>query len=476
MYSNALLSDFYELTMANGYFLTGMKDKTLYFDLFYRSNPDSGGFAIACGLAPVIEQIQNLSFSDDDISFLRKKNIFDEGFLSYLRNLRFTGDIWAVPEGTVVFPNEPLMTVRAKAIEAQLIETLMLLLVNHQSLIATKANRIVRAAGERTVLEFGARRAHGIDASIYGARSAYIAGVPYTSNTLVDRLFDIPSSGTMAHSWVQVFDNEYQAFITYCSIYPNSTSLLVDTYNVLRSGVPNAIRAFKESGITKGSIRIDSGDIAYLSIRAREMLDEAGLTDIKIVASNSLDEGIIRDIIAQGGKVDIFGVGERLITAKSDPVFGGVYKLVAVEDEDGVITPKIKVSENISKITTPHFKKIYRLYDRKTMKAEADLLCVHDEEIDFDEPLEIFDPDFPWKRKTLSNIIFRELLVPIFRSGELVYDIPSISASRDYCNRELESLWDEVKRFENPHNFYVDLSQQLWDIKQQLLNEGRKVV
>jgi len=474
MINYALLSDFYELTMANGYYLSGMKDRILYFDLFYRSNPDSGGFAIACGLAPVIEQLQNMHFEDDDIAFLRGKSIFSEDFLQYLKHLRFTGDMWAVPEGTVVFPNEPLLTVRATAVEAQLIETLLLLLVNHQSLIATKANRIVRAAAGRTVLEFGARRAHGKEASLNGARAAFIAGVPATSNTLADKLYGIPASGTMAHSWVQVFDNEYQAFATYCSLYPNSTSLLVDTYSVLRSGVPNAIKAFKDAGITKGSIRLDSGDIAYLSSRARAMLDEAGLEDIKIVASNSLDEGIIREINAQGGKVDIYGVGERLITAKSDPVFGGVYKLVAVEDEFGNIVPKIKISENISKITTPHFKKIYRLYDRATMKAEADLLTIYDEEPDFSKPFEIFDPDFPWKRKILGDITARELLVPIFKGGELVYDVPSIEESKDYCSREVESIWDEVKRFENPHNYYVDLSQRLWDEKQHMLTEERK--
>ena len=472
MINYSMLSDFYELTMANGYYLSGMKDKILYFDLFYRNNPDSAGFAIACGLEPVIEQLLDFHFEDEDIDFLKGKRVFSEDFLTYLRNLRFTGDMWAVPEGTVVFPNEPILTIRAKAIEAQLIETILLLLINHQSLIATKTNRIVRAAAGRTILEFGARRAHGGEASIKGARAAYIAGVTATSNTLVDKIYGIPASGTMAHSWVQVFDDEYQAFLTYCKLYPKATSLLVDTYNVLKSGMPNAIKAFKEAGITKGSIRIDSGDIAYLSIKARNMLDEAGLYDIKIVASNSLDESIIRDIIAQGGKVDIFGVGERLITAKSDPVFGGVYKLVAVEEEDNII-PKIKISENITKITTPHFKKIYRIYDNETKKAEVDLLCIHDEVIDFTKPLEIFDPDFPWKRKVLTNIFARELLVPIFKDGALVYDIPSISDTCHYCKEEVDSIWDEVKRFENPHNYYVDLSQRLWDEKQDMLTKER---
>ena len=474
MVHDSLLSDFYELTMANGYFLSGIPEKILYFDLFYRSNPDSGGFAIACGLASVIEQLKALQFTEEDISFLRSKGVFSEDFLSYLKRVHFTGDIWAVPEGTVVFPNEPILTVRAKAVEAQLIETMLLLLINHQTLIATKANRIVRAAAGRTILEFGARRAHGVDASISGARAAYIAGVSATSNTLADKLYGIPASGTMAHSWVQVFDNEYQAFSTYCSLYPKTTSLLVDTYNVLRSGVPNAIRAFKDAGITDGSIRIDSGDIAYLSIRSRSMLDEAGLTGIKIVASNSLDESIIRDILAQGGRVDIFGVGERLITAKSDPVFGGVYKLVAAEDNCNNIIPKIKISENISKITIPHFKKIYRLYDRQTHKAEADLLCIHNEEIDFSKPLEIFDPDFPWKRKTLMDITARELLVPVFSNGELIYTVPSLGETRSYCAEEVNSIWDEVKRFENPHNYFVDLSQALWDEKQNLLKQERE--
>ena len=469
-----LLSDFYEYTMANGYFLSGLHEEIMYFDLFFRNVPDSGGFAIACGLADVIEYIKNMKFSDADISYLRSKRLFNEEFLLFLKNLSFTGDIWAVPEGTVVFPGEPLLSVRAKAVEAQIIETLLLLCINHQSLIATKANRIVRAANGRTILEFGARRAHGIDASVKGARAAFIAGVPITSNTLADKIYGIPASGTMAHSWVQFFDDEYAAFLTYCKIYPKNASLLVDTYNVLKSGVPNAIRAFKDSGLTTGSIRIDSGDIAYLSIKAREMLDEAGLANIRIVASNSLDEGIIRDIIAQGGKVDSFGVGERLITAKSDPVFGGVYKLVAVE-KDGEIIPKIKISENISKITTPHFKRVYRLYDRKTLKAEADLICIHDEIVNSNEPIDLFDPDFPWKRKTLTDFTARELLVPIFKNGELVYDTPSITDSCSYCARECDSLWDEVKRFENPHNYYVDLSQKLWDEKQRLLSEGQKM-
>ncbi len=473
MENNTLLCDFYEYTMANGYHLNGMADKILYFDLFFRQVPDGGGFAIACGLEQAIAYIESLRFTEDDIAFLRSKGSLSESYLETLRDFRFTGDIWAVPEGTVVFPGEPLMTVRARTVEAQIIETFLLICVNHQSLIATKANRIVRAAKGRTVLEFGARRAQGAEAAIFGARAAYIAGCHATSNAVADKLFGIPASGTMAHSWIQVFDDEYSAFLTYCKLYPKSTSLLVDTYNVLKSGVPNAIKAFKETGITEGSIRIDSGDIAYLSIRARRMLDEAGLTEIRIVASNSLDESIIRDIIAQDGKVDVFGVGERLITAKSDPVFGGVYKLVAVEDNSGKIVPKIKVSENITKITTPHFKKIYRLYSRDSMKAEADFICIHDETIDDTKPLEIFDPDYTWKRKVMTDFVAKELLVPIFESGKLVYKLPKTSEIREHCKREVESLWDEVKRFENPHNYYVDLSQKLWDEKQRLLSSGR---
>ncbi|MDO4566992.1 MAG: nicotinate phosphoribosyltransferase, partial [Oscillospiraceae bacterium] len=377
--------------------------------------------------------------------------------------------IWAVPEGTPVFPNEPLMTVRADAEQAQIIETLMLVSLNHQSLIATKANRIVRAAEGRAVMEFGARRAQGADAAFWGARAAYIAGAAGTSNTLDDKVFGIPAMGTMAHSWVQVFEDEYEAFKTYCELYPKNPSLLVDTYNVLRIGVPNAIRVFKELGISECSIRIDSGDITYLSTRARKMLDEAGLTGCRIVASNSLDENIIRDIIRQQGAVDSFGVGERLITAKSDPVFGGVYKLVAVEDENGAVIPKIKVSENVAKITTPHFKKVYRLYENATNKAIADYITVFDEELDSSKPLELFDPQYTWKRKTVEDFTAKELQVPVFAGGELVYTPPTVEEVRAYCAAEIDRLWDEVKRFENPHNYYVDLSEKLWSIKEELL-------
>ncbi len=472
-----LLCDFYELTMGNGYFESGKKDQICYFDIFFRKIPDGGGFAIAAGLEQVIDYINRLHFTEDDISFLREKGLFSQGFLDYLREFKFTGDIYAVKEGTPVFPHEPLLTVRAPAIEAQLVETYLLLMLNHQSLIATKANRIVRAANGRAISEFGSRRAQGADGAVLGARAAYIAGCTGTACTLTDKEYGVPATGTMAHSWIQMFDDEYTAFKTYCEIYPHGATLLVDTYNVLKSGVPNAIRAFKEvlwpKGIKSCAIRLDSGDITYLSKRARQMLDEAGLTDCKIIASNSLDENIIRDILHQGAKVDAFGVGERLITSKSDPVFGGVYKLAAIEKEDGTIVPKIKISENAAKITNPHFKKVYRLYENKSGKAIADLICVHDEVIDPTQPLEIFDPDYTWKRETLTDFTAEELLIPIFKNGTCVYESPSVDEIRDYCAKQIDLQWDEVKRFENPHNYYVDLSQKLWDIKQQLLAKKR---
>ena len=471
-----LLCDFYELTMANGYFQTGMAEQICYFDVFFRTVPDGGGFAIAAGLEQVIEYIENLRFDEEDIDFLRSKGTFSEEFLTYLKGFRFTGDIWAVPEGTPIFPGEPFMTVRAPAIEAQFIETYLLLTLNHQSLIATKSNRIVRAAGGRPVSEFGSRRAQGSDGAVLGARAAYIAGCVGTACTLADQMYGSPAGGTMAHSWVQMFPDEYTAFKTYCQLYPHSATLLVDTYNVLKSGVPNAIRAFKEvllpQGITKCAIRLDSGDLTYLSRKARKMLDAAGLTECSIVASNSLDEYIIRDLLLQGAQIDSFGVGERLITSKSEPVFGGVYKLSAVEDKEGNIIPKIKVSENPSKITNPHFKKVYRIFENETGKAMADLICVHDEVIDPSQPLELFDPEATWKRKTVTDFTAVELLVPIFRGGKLVYQSPSITEMRAYCAAQIDLQWDEVKRFENPHNYYVDLSQKLWDIKHELLKEA----
>ncbi len=465
-----MLFDFYELTMGNGYFLSGYEDKISYFDVFYRKNPDDGGFAIACGLDQVIDYVSDLKFTDDDIDFLRSKGCFDEKFLDYLKTFRFSGDIWAVPEGTVIFPGEPIMTVRAKAIEAQFIETFVLLTLNHQTMIATKASRIVRAAEGRPVSEFGSRRAQGPSGAILGARASYIAGCSGTACAIAEERFGVPATGTMAHSWVLMFDSEFEAFDTYCSLYPNSATLLVDTYNVLQSGVPNAIKAFKKHGITKCGIRIDSGDLAYLSRKARKLLDEAGLTECKIVASNSLDEYIIRDLLKQGARLDAFGVGERLITSKSTPVFGGVYKLCAVENEKGEIIPKIKISENPEKVTTPHFKKLFRLIEKESGKAIADYLTVYDETVDTTKPLTIFDPIYTWKEKTLTDFEAVELLKPIFKDGVCVYDRPSTEEIRKHCAEELERQWDEVKRFENPHNYYVDLSPKLWDIKQMMLH------
>ena len=472
-----MLCDFYELTMGNGYFQTGYQDRITYFDVFFRDVPDRGGFAVCAGLDQLIAYIQDLHFDEADIAYLRDKHLFSEGFLDYLRHFRFTGGIWAIPEGTPIIPREPVVTVRAPAIQAQLIETFTLLTINHQSLIATKANRIVRAAQGRTVLEFGSRRAQGIDGAISGARAAFIGGCKGTACTISDQLYQVPAGGTMAHSWVQMFDSEYEAFKAYCQVYPTNATLLVDTYNVLKSGVPNAIRAFNEVlrplGITQCGIRVDSGDITYLTREARRMLDEAGWTECRISASNSLDEYIIRDLLLQGAQVDMFGVGERMITASSQPVFGGVYKLSAVEDGAGNILPKIKVSENVDKITNPHFKKIYRIFDKATGKAEADYIAVWDETVDETAPLELFDPQATWKRKTFTNFTAKPLQVPIFRAGELVYRRPSLQELQDYCMEQVETLWDEVKRFENPHNYYVDLSQRLWDIKQDLLHQAR---
>ena len=473
-----MLCDFYELTMARGYFHSEIKDKIAYFDVFFRKVPDGGGYAIAAGLEQIIEYIKSIKFEESDIEYLRSKKIFDEDFLSYLSTFRFTGDIWAVPEGTVIFPNEPIMTVRAPAMEAQFIETFILLIFNHQCLVATKASRIVRAAQGRAVSEFGSRRAHGPDAAIYGARASYIGGCTSTACALSDIMFGVPAGGTMAHAWVQMFDTEYEAFKAYCQLYPNNPTLLVDTYNVLGSGIPNAIKVFKEVLTEEQrqncAIRLDSGDITYLTKKIRKILDNAGLTKCRIIVSNSLDEYIIRDILMQGAQVDAFGVGERMITSKSEPVFGCVYKLSAVEDKDGKIVPKIKISENIIKITNPDFKKLYRFYSKDTGKAEADLLTVHDEVIDATQPYELFDPAHVWKRKLMENYELRELLVPIFKNGECVYESPDVSEIRDNCRRELESMWDEVLRFENPHNYYVDLSQKLWDEKHSLLKKRHK--
>lgn len=470
-----MLCDFYELTMANGYFQTPeVRDRITYFDMFFRDVPDKGGFAIAAGLEQLVDYIQNLKFTEEDISYLRSKGCFCEEFLDYLRTFQFTGDIWAMPEGTPIFPREPVVTVRAPAIQAQFIETYLLLMYNHQCLIATKANRVVRAAKGRPVMEFGSRRAHGASAAILGARAAYIGGAGATACTQTDRDYGVPAVGTMAHSWVMMFPTEYEAFKRYCELYPHNATLLVDTYNVLKSGVPNAIRAFKEvllpQGITQCGIRLDSGDLTYLSKKARKMLDEAGLTECKIVASNSLDEYLIRDLFHQGAQLDSFGVGERLITSKSSQVFGGVYKLVAIEDDEGRVIPKIKVSENPEKIINPHFKKVYRLYDNESGEAIADVLTVYNETLDDSEPIRLFDPSATWKRKTVRNFTAKEMLVPIFKNGELVYQLPTLKEIQNYCKEQVDRLWDEVKRFDNPHVYYVDLSDELWNIKEDLLH------
>ena len=470
-----MLCDFYELTMGNGYLEAGLKDRITYFDIFFRDVPDHGGYAICAGLERIIAYIQDLHFSEEDIEYLRSKDLFSERFLDYLRDFKFTGDVWAIPEGTPIFPREPIITVRAPSIQAQLVETFLLLIFNHQSLVATKTNRIVRAAEGRVILEFGSRRAQGTDAAISGARAAYIGGCAGTACTISDQLFGVPAGGTMAHAWVQMFDSEYEAFKTYCEVFPTNATLLVDTYNTLKSGVPNAIKAFNEvlrpKGITKCAIRLDSGDIAYLTREARRMLDEAGWESCKISASNSLDEYIIQDILRQGAKVDLFGVGERMITSKSDPVFGGVYKLAAIEKEDGTIVPKIKISENVGKIINPHFKKVYRIFDKATGKAEADYITVWDEVIEEGQPLELFDPDATWKRRTYTDYTIKPLQEKIFDHGELVYQQPTLPEIQKYCREQIDTLWDEVKRFENPHRYYVDLSQKLWDERHRLLDE-----
>ncbi len=473
----AMLFDFYEMTMANGYFRRQMEERITYFDVFFRRVPDGGGFAIAAGLEQLLDYIEDFHFDGEDIDYLRSKHLFEEDFLDYLRTFRFAGDIWAVPEGTPVFPNEPLITVRAPAAQAQLIETYALLCLNHQSLIATKANRVVRAAKGRTVLEFGSRRAQGVDGALIGARAAYIGGVHGTACALSDQVCGVPAAGTMAHSWVQMFDSQYEAFRTYCEIYPTNAVLLVDTYNTLKSGVPDAIRAFNEvlrpKGITKCGIRLDSGDIAYLSKEARKLLDAAGWETCTISASNSLDENLIRDLLLQGAEIDCFGVGERLITARSEPVFGGVYKLVAVEDGEGIITPKIKISENVTKITTPHYKKLYRFYGKDTGKAIADYLTIHDEVVDDTNPLTIFDPDATWKKKEVRDFTAKELQIPVVRGGVRVYESPTLEDIRTYCQEQVGTLWEEVKRFDNPHRYYVDLSQKLWNVKYSLLERNQ---
>lgn len=465
-----MLVDFYEMTMANGYFQTDIAEDIAYFDMFFRRVPDGGGFAIMAGLEQLIEYLENLKFADEDIEYLRSKKIFSEDFLDYLKKFEFKCDVWAVPEGTPIFPGEPIVTVRGPLMQAQFIETMVLLLINHQSLIATKANRIVRSAKGRGVMEFGTRRAHGASAAVLGSRAAYIGGCIGTACAISDRDYGIAALGTMAHSWVQTFGDEYEAFCEYAKLYPSNCVLLVDTYNVLKSGVPNAIKIFKKFKPKNMGIRIDSGDVTYLTKQARKMLDEAGLTDCKIVVSNSLDEYIIRDVLLEGACIDSFGVGERLITAKSEPVFGGVYKLSALE-KDGELIPKIKISENVEKITNPGDKSVYRLFDKQTGKVIADVITLEHEIIDPDKPYEIFDPKAVWKRKTLTNFAVRNLREQIYEAGKLIYKSPSVDDIKEYCKEEIATLWDEMLRFENPQSYYVDLSQELWKMKHKLIEE-----
>lgn len=465
-----MLTDFYELTMANGYFETGMADDIAYFDMFFRRVPDGGGYAIMAGVEQMIDYLKNLEFTDEDIDYLRSKKLFCEDFLKYLSEFKFECDVWAIPEGTPIFPHEPIVTVRGPVMQAQFVETMILLTINHQSLIATKANRIVRAAKGRSVMEFGTRRAHGAEAAIFGARAAYIGGCVGTACAIADRDYGISALGTMAHSWVQMYPDEYSAFKKYAEIYPDNCTLLVDTYNVLKSGVPAAIKVFKEMKPKKMGIRIDSGDVAYLTKKARKMLDDAGLQECQIVVSNSLDEYIIRDVILEGACIDSFGVGERLITAKSEPVFGGVYKLVALETE-GKLIPKIKISENVEKITNPGFKHLFRLYDKKTGKARGDVITVADETIPELDEYEIFDPNAIWKRTKIRDYYVKNLRVQLFDKGKCIYESPSVDEIRDYCKAQVDTLWDETLRFENPQTYYVDLSQRLWDVKNQLLSE-----
>ena len=473
----ALLTEGYELTMADGFMSAGMKDTVAYFDLFFRRVPDNGGFAIAAGLSKVIDYLEHLHFREEDIKYLKSKGISDE-LASYLKDFKFTCDVWAIPEGTPIFPNEPIIKVRGPIIEAQLIETMLLLSINQQSLIATKANRLVRAAHGTAVAEFGTRRAQGVDEAVYGARAAYIGGCVATSGVIPEKEFGIPSVNTMIHSWVQLFDSEYDAFCEYARRHPDDCTLVVDTYDTIRSGIPNAIKAFDDVlaplGKRPKSVRIDSGDITYLSKRVRKMLDVAGYPDCDIMASNSLDEHLISDMVSQGAKVDCFIVGERLITSASSPLFGGVYKLSAIE-KDGKTVPKINLSENVRKITIPSSKQVYRLIDKDSGKAIADVLTLDDEIIDETKPYVLFDPDFTWKRKEIENFVTRKLLVPIFEGGKKVYEEPSLKEIREYCLRQTDTLWDEVKRFENPHKYYVDLSKNLWAERNGLIEKFKGI-
>jgi len=467
----SLVTDFYELTMSNGYFANNMQNDIAYFDVFFRQIPDNGGYVVCAGLEQIIDYIKNLKFDEEDITYLRSLNKFSDGFLDYLKNFKFTGDVWAIPEGTVVFPNEPLITIKAPIIESQILETMILMIINHQCLIATKASRIVSSAKGRPVMEFGARRAHSVDAAVYGARAAIIGGCVGTSCTYTAQKFGTVASGTMAHSFIQSFDSEYEAFKAYAELYPNDCTLLIDTYDTINSGIVNAIKVFNEVLLPKGfrpkAVRLDSGDLAYLSKKIRKILDDAGFEDCKICVSNSLDETLISSLLEQGAQIDSFGVGENLITAKSNPVFGGVYKLCATE-KDGKITPKIKISENTAKITNPGFKKSYRFYSKDTCKALADVITLADETIP-ESNYVIFDPHNPWRKKTLVNYTYRPLQEQIFKNGNLVYVSPSLSEISEYCKKELDTLWDEIKRLNNPHKYYIDLSYELWNLRNDML-------
>ena len=472
----SMMMDFYEMTMANGYFVSGGTNTKVAFDVFYRRNPDQGGFAIFAGLEQVIEYVENMKFNEEDIEYFRSQNLFGEDFLNYLQNFSFHGDIYAFPEGTVMYPNEPFMTVVADLIDAQLIETAILAQINHQSLIATKARRIVRSAEGRFVSDFGARRAHNMDAATYGARAAFIGGVNGTATVSAGKMFNIPINGTMAHSWVMYFKDEFEAFKKYAEVYPQSTTLLVDTYDVIHSGIPNAIRVAKEvlepMGQRLKGVRIDSGDLAYLSKKIRKMLDDADLNDCKIIASNSLDEFTINSLLSQGAEIDSFGVGERLITAKSEPVFGAVYKLVAVE-EDGKFIPKIKISENVEKITNPGLKNIYRIYDEHG-HAVADLIALPDEEIDMSKPFRYVDPVKPWKQRTFNNFTAKKLLKLYVKDGKRVENLPPLNEIRDYVKNQLENeIWQEEQRFENPHRHYLDMTPNYYEMKMNLLYKTR---
>jgi len=469
-YNLTMLTDYYEITMANGYYQSSVRDSEAVFDMFFRNVPDGGGFAIMAGVEQVIEYLKNLKFTDEDIEYLRSKNTFSEDFLEYLRNFKFTCDVWTVPEGKPIFPYEPIVTVKGPLIQAQFVETFILLTINHQSLIATKANRIVRSAQGRPIMEFGTRRAQGSSAAIYGARAAYIGGCAGTACAIADRDYGVAAMGTMAHSWVQTFDTEYDAFKAYAEIYPDNAVLLIDTYNVLKSGLPNAIRVFKELKPKKMGVRIDSGDIAYLTKKTRKILDENGLQDCSIVISNSLDEYLIRDVLLEGAQIDSFGVGERLITSKSEPVFGGVYKLAAIE-KNGELIPKMKISENVEKITNPGLKHVYRLFDNETGKALADVITLEGEDRPESDGYEIFDEHAVWKKKRLKNFHAEDLMVQIFDKGKCVYESPSLNDIQNYCRDQIDTLWSETLRFENPQTYYVDLSKRLWTVKYDILNK-----